>query len=372
MSDGSEIVGRIRRCFSQSLILCFFLAGCFSNARTSEGISVQWNDSIATGLIVPRHLLPAPSDSIRRDLFIHLVHDAARTPVFGEYFLLEDVVIFQPLIPLTRNLSYEVVWKDKSLGMIDIPRASDARVPTVWSVYPSADTVPENLLKLYVHFSQPMKETNPLSYVRLLTNRTDTLRNVFLDLRPALWNREGTVLTLWLDPGRIKRDLQPNQRLGSPLSAGGSYRLVIDDRWPSKEGTPLKNSYDKIFFVMARDNVSPDPRLWKIRAPSAGSLEPLIMEFGETLDALLLEEAIRVAGEDGKNINGTFRTAKEETVLYFVPAEEWQSGHYAVFCETRLEDLAGNNLNRLFDRDITVQFERKQEEAYRMQFTIEN
>ena len=41
----------------------------------------------------------------------------------------------------------------------------------------------------------------------------------FLDLQPELWNAEGTVLTLWLDPGRIKRDLIPNKELGIPLKA---------------------------------------------------------------------------------------------------------------------------------------------------------
>jgi hypothetical protein len=49
--------------------------------------------------------------------------------------------------------------------------------------------------------------------------------------QPNLWNKEATALTHWLDPGRIKRDLQPNQRLGNPLVFGEHCTLVVDRRW---------------------------------------------------------------------------------------------------------------------------------------------
>ena len=38
------------------------------------------------------------------------------------------------------------------------------------------------------------------------------MKSIFLELENELWNPEHTQLTLWLDPGRIKRDLIPNQR----------------------------------------------------------------------------------------------------------------------------------------------------------------
>ena len=62
------------------------------------------------------------------------------------------------------------------------------------------------------HFSQPMQEGVSAEHICLVKGEKDTLKNVFLDLQPELWNHDRTMLTLWLDPGRIKRDLQPNRQ----------------------------------------------------------------------------------------------------------------------------------------------------------------
>ena len=78
--------------------------------------------------------------------------------------------------------------------------------------------MPENLLKIYLRFSHPMREGQSDKYISLIKNGKDTLPDVFLNLQPELWNEDRTVLTVWLDPGRIKRDLQPNLKLGNPLA----------------------------------------------------------------------------------------------------------------------------------------------------------
>jgi hypothetical protein len=44
-----------------------------------------------------------------------------------------------------------------------------------------------------------------------------------------------------------------------------------------------------------------------------------------------------------------------EEKVNFTPAKPWSAGTYKLQIETRLEDLAGNNLGRLFDRDLTTQ-----------------
>lgn len=372
VKGGSNIKHRIRLCASQCLILSFFLAGCFSRVGTSGEISVEWTDSVATALVVPRHLVPSSSDSIRDFLFVRLAAADTGQAILGEYVVSADEIVFEPLSPFTRDLTYEVEWKGEVLDRIHIPPAADARTPSVISVYPSADSLPENLLKIYIHFSQPMMEANPLAYLRLLRNGTDTIRDVFLDLRPALWNRKGTVLTMWLDPGRIKRDLQPNEKLGPPLKEGESYSLMIDAGWPSKEGKQLRKPYAKKFFATHRDEVSPDPRLWRISTPKAGSTDPLRVQLKEALDALLLTEAVSVMSEHGENISGEYSTSNEETMLSFVPDAAWRPGSYQILCEPRLEDLAGNNLDRLFDVDLTKQSKGGENDVYRIPFTIEN
>ena len=65
-----------------------------------------------------------------------------------------------------------------------------------------------------------MQEGQALENITVIKNGKDTIPSIFLDLQPELWNKERTILTLWLDPGRIKRDLQPNKKLGLPLELG--------------------------------------------------------------------------------------------------------------------------------------------------------
>lgn len=38
--------------------------------------------------------------------------------------------------------------------------------------------------------------------------------------------------------------------------------------------------------------------------------------------------------------------------LEFVPDKLWKTGHYLLRVNARLEDLAGNNLNKVLDRDV--------------------
>ncbi|MEX2235860.1 MAG: hypothetical protein WD824_27130 [Cyclobacteriaceae bacterium] len=361
----------IRSGLLPGLILSFCLAACLQKRDIPSAIAIKWDDSVATGFVVPRQLVSTVSDdSVRDGLRIHLVRDTPQPPVLGEYRILNDEVIFQPLIPFTRGLTYEVRFKNQSLATIRIPPVDPARAPELIAIYPTQDTLPENLLKMYLEFSQPMKETDPLSYVRLVRNGRDTMPEVFLDLRPALWNNEGTLLTLWLDPGRIKRDLQPNKSLGAPLLANQTYKLVIDKRWPSKSGALLKRSSDKTFFAGARDNLSPDLALCNISIPRPGTKDPLRIDLPETLDCVLLKEAIDVIDSHAKSVEGKVNITDEETVLLFIPAAEWQRGSYFLRSESRLEDLAGNNLNRLFDRDMTVQQAEIQKDFHKLEFTI--
>jgi hypothetical protein len=340
---------RIRRNPSQILILFLFLLGCVPHSHSETEILIQWKDSVATGLVIPRQL-----STLRAEWQTYLVGGTLDTPMLGAYREVDHVVIFEPLVPLTRGLSYVVRAKGEILDTVHVPVAYLANGPHVVAVYPSADTLPENQLKFYIEFSVPMKESNPLPHVALVMNGIDTVQDIFLDLRPSLWNREGTMLTLWLDPGRIKRDLQPNMRRGTPLNSGGYYQLLIDKGWPSRTGAELKQHYRKDFAVGRRDSISPDTRLWKVTVPEAGSREPLIAVLNEPLDYVLLNEALAVTDGDGRNIDGVVRVLGQEMIVHFIPNNNWVAGRHALVCESRIEDLAGNNLNRLFDQDLTV------------------
>jgi hypothetical protein len=354
-----------------SLIFSFLLTSCSEPGTKDQSLSVQWEANKAIGIVVPLRLLTTvPEDSIEQLLHVHLIKGNSPPPILGKYTRSNDAFVFYPLIPLTRGLKYEVRLADKLLGEIEIPKPESINAPVVLAVYPTRDTVPLNLLKFYVEFSKPMQEGQALEHIILIRNDRDTIPSVFLDLQPELWNNDRTTLTLWLDPGRIKRDLQPNKTMGPPLQAGSHYQLIIQQDWQDIEGTSLPAPVHKNFIVGAPDDQSPDQDKWTIRGPKAGSIDQLQVDFHESLDYVLLKNTFRVVDTDGNPVKGTIHINKQETSLSFQPAASWRSGDYILETESRLEDNAGNNLNRLFDNDLTRAKANEQKDIFKRTFNI--
>ncbi|MEZ4902431.1 MAG: Ig-like domain-containing protein [Spirosomataceae bacterium] len=271
--------------------------------------------------------------------------------LLGDYTLTQEEVIFRPLIPFTHGLSYEILVDNQPIAQIEIPKSP--KIPVLLGIYPSQDTLPENLLKFYLVFSQSMVEGQSLKYIALVNIQGDTLRHTFLDLQPELWNKQRTILTLWIDPGRIKRDLQPNKLLGTPLTHGNQYQLVISNQWPDEMGATLTKNYTKKFVVAMPDLNRPKVDNWQIKTPQKNSKKPLVISLNESLDYILLQNTIEVINNEGNQVEGTISIQEKEKKVYFTPTHPWIRGAYILQIESRLEDLAGNNLNRLFDTDIS-------------------
>jgi len=122
--------------------------------------------------------------------------------------------------------------------------------------------------------------------------------------------------------------------------------------------------------TVQRDSLSPDPSSWTIHPPKSGSNQVLKIELHESLDYILLKNAVRIVDRKGEIVEGTNITIAEETILQFSPFEKWKSGDYTIAVEPRLEDLAGNNLDRLFDNDITRDSSNRHEKIYRISFRV--
>ena len=215
-----------------------------------------------------------------------------------------------------------------------------------------------------------MQEGVSENYVALLNNKGDTLPGTFLNLLPELWNPDRTVLTLWLDPGRIKRHLGPNEEMGNPLKPGEQYTLNIAGEWRSADGNSLPENYRHSFFVGTRDSSSPDPATWKLQLPKSETSDPLTILLNESLDYFLLQETITVQDGSGKILEGIPHVDETGTVVKFTPKNPWKAGLYTIAVAPQLEDLAGNNLERVFDRDLTVQ-SKPVKTNYRRQFRID-
>jgi hypothetical protein len=349
-----------------------FILACSGQKERSTNLDIIWENERATGLIVPSVFLTDVSpDSINNALSIYLSSSESRTAILGDYQHAEDGIVFRPLIPFTSGLTYEVSVAGKTIGKIEIPIPVYSDLPALTAIFPSQDTLPENLLKFYFEFSHPMRDGQALKQITLIKNGGDTVLGTFLDLQPELWNKDYTLLTLWLDPGRIKRDLQPNQRLGVPLEHAASYSLIVRAGWADTRGVMITQDFIKNFFVAARDSIRPDLNRWSLKTPKPDTIDPLVIFFTESLDRVLSGEALRIISADGNLVNGKIELKNEEAILEFTPQSAWDKGTYTIECEGRLEDLAGNNLNRLFDRDITKDVEQPMQEVFAQKFTIQ-
>jgi hypothetical protein len=351
------------------LVVSFLLIGCLEK-KDDQLVAIEWEGRHPRGITIPLKMLPGIAhDSVGQ--LVHIQLATTKTPILGEYSVQEDALLFRPVIAFTRGLKYEVRVSDKLISEIEIPLDSTLTVPEVGCIFPTSDTVPLNLLKIYILFSKPMQEGQSLDKVAVIRNRQDTIPSVFLDLQPELWNKERTILTLWLDPGRIKRDLQPNKAMGSPLQQGASYQILVRKDWRDVEGVALANDYRQNFVVGLRDGISPSTESWTIHAPKPATTQPVKIELKESLDYVLLKNAVRIVDNKGTVINGDIEIGTEEKALIFIPSVAWNAGEYWVEVEARLEDLAGNNLERLFDKDLSKPGKGEQKEVYKRSFHVQ-
>jgi hypothetical protein len=302
-------------------------------------------------------------------LFAVYVDDRAprrgdRPPVLGSYRVTGDRLRFEPRFPLAPGVRYRALFEPSRLphpagtgsaaavGAFTIPKP-DAAPTVVTQVYPSADRLPENLLRFYVHFSAPMSRGEAYDHVRLLDAAGRPVPSPFLEVGEELWDPAGKRFTLLLDPGRIKRGLKPREDLGPVLEAGKKYTLEIDRGWSDAGGNPLRATHRKTFQAVAAAEQSPDPKAWRIQPPPAGTPRGLDVAFPAPLDHALLGRMLRVTDPAGRAIAGTVTVAAGETGWRFTPARPWQPGDYRLVVDPALEDVAGNSVGRPFEVDTT-------------------
>ena len=231
-------------------------------------------------------------------------------------------------------------------------RAAAVEAPRVTAVFPSGERVPANLLKLYVHFSRPMATGEVYRRIRLLDAGGDEVAHPFLELDEELWNRGGTRVTVFFDPGRVKRELRPNAEVGPALVAGETYTIDIDAAWPSADGVPLAGVHRRTLRVEDPDRTSPDPAAWSLTPPLAGTRDPLVLAFPEPLDHALLERLLWIRGPDNVEVDGEVRVGDRERVWSFRPVGSWAAGVHQLVVGSALEDLAGNSVDRLFEVEV--------------------
>jgi hypothetical protein len=290
-------------------------------------------------------------------------------PMLGSYVVSRDTLRFEPRFPPIRGTSYIARYDGVAFNATTGGRAFSRIVSHTWTrasaggtpttsiveVYPTTDSVPMNLLRMYVQFSAPMTVGDGAEkHVRLVDERGTAVDNAFLIAAGGqeLWDGEHTRLTIFFDPGRIKRDLTPHEALGLPLRAGHKYSLIVDSTMHDAQGLSLVRGYTKQFRVGPIDRSLPRAADWRIAAPTAGTRDPVTVDLPEPLDHALLARMLTVTHSVGgveTIVAGRGATSDRDRRWTFTPSEAWPASTCVIKIDTELEDLAGNNMRHLFD-----------------------
>lgn len=265
-------------------------------------------------------------------------------PVMGKLTIQGSEVIFEPRFEIPRTIASRVVINGRTFHFPAELKTTQASTK-VEQVYPTSSQLPANQLKFYIQFSAPMLAGEAWQHLQLLDMNNKPIDLAFLEIDQELWDRDNRRLTVLFDPGRIKRGVTPRDEVGAALEPGKSYTLQISSKWRDENRIPLIASFTKTFKVIAEDRTAIDPAQWKFTAPKSGSVLPLTVHFGESLDAALALRLITLP------IEGHASLGPNEQSWIFSPSQPWQSGCLELSIDTALEDLAGNKVGRPFDVD---------------------
>lgn len=355
-----------------SAVICGMVVAVASKGLAADGPQVRWVDDASGQPVAVEVMGLAPQqiaalqklspESSHWSAVLAVFVDgvgAEVPPILGRYGVEGDRLRFTPQFAFRLGMTYRVEFRAPEGGdaaPLVVRRQTAPRpaaLPTrVVAIYPSAEVLPENHLRFYIHFSAPMSAGQAYSHVRLLTDDGRVVSRAFLEIGEELWDGQFMRLTLLFDPGRVKQGLKPREEFGPVLVAGQRYILRVDRGWQDAYGQPLVADFEKRFVAGPAVERAVDWQKWKIDPPPAGSRDRLVVRFDRPLDRALLLRMITVEGPQGQAVEGAVTLADQERTWLFEPAAAWQAGSHALVVDTALEDSAGNNLQRPFEVDV--------------------
>lgn len=326
-----------------------------------------------------------PSDW--KEVFPVATKESDGITIEGEYEFFNTSVSFTPRFPLVNGVEYSAAFHMDELtnnhNEIYLPKSRSEKLelkfalmpdlveqPAVQAIYPSSNILPENQLKFHIVFETSMTLGEIYKRVKLVNGRGKEIDKAFLILDQELWDNDMKIVTLLLDPGRIKRGLRPNMEMGAALKRNEQYTLVVEPGWKDVNGNVTKNSFKKVFTCVPADRAMPDHDQWEIITPTV-SANPLIIELKENFDFVMLNESFIILDSRGHRVNGRMEIINNESTITFTPDNRWNNEDYTLYINPLLEDLAGNNLNRLFDEDLKTKTNYEEQKVIERSFSVQ-
>jgi len=272
-------------------------------------------------------------------------------PIAGQFkYGTNNTFEFVPNFPFMENTQYVLVRstkKEKIQQHFSLPKKNNVPL-TIEAIYPTSDSLPENLLRMYVVFSHPMKTTGNIENIKLINNKGKEIEGAIFNNVYELWDDSQKQLTVIFDPSRVKTDLIANKELGRALEPNQQFQLQIDTV-EDIYGQKLQQPFIKTFRVIPQDTIAPNTKNWQLITSKHNSKQPLQLVFKTPLDRMSLLTRIKVVDEFKQEVKGKISISNKEMKWQFTPNDVWEKEKYSLLINSRLEDPSGNNLNGLFD-----------------------
>ncbi len=286
----------------------------------------------------------------------HLKTQPTNPPVIGDYDIIEGQIVFIPRFLPDPSLAYIVSFSFETLNKLlgkEVGNgtfketvtftAPSSTNPNILSLSPEQDELPQNILRIYIHFSSPMSFQNPYDFISIIDQEGKEVFEPFVIVPQGLWNIDRTRLTLLFHPGRIKRGVGPNMTEGDILHVGDTYQLKISNKWKGSNGKRLKEAFTKTFTVGDAINEKIDYKNWKL-ATDKGRLT---IKTKHPLDQALAKRMLLIRAKDGTLLNSyvEFNNSYKITVCW----KKHQGKELELVIDPRLEDVCGNTPLNAFD-----------------------
>ena len=252
----------------------------------------------------------------------------------------------EPRFELREGTDYTLRIGDAVEFFVSLP-SEEAATPKLAAFEPSQAVIPENTLRVYLRFSEPMARGQVRDVVRLFDQDGNEVPSPFLTLGPELWDPSQTRVTLLFDPGRIKQGVGPNAEVGAPLIDGNGYRLMVDGDIRSAAGEPLGQDAVISFRVGPAERRPIEPANWQVLVPPAGGNVPISISFERIMDTGAARRLISLRDPQGRLVRGQIETDGGGWSLS--PNTVWIPGKYTLEVDAELEDVSGNTPGVPFD-----------------------
>ncbi len=310
----------------------------------------------APGNVPAGKLSQKDGEKLLRFVLVSETGDANGPAMLGAYEQRGDWLIFTPRFKLAAGERYHATLTTRTntfRAEYRVPANPPTKPTTVAAVYPSTEVLPANLLKLYLHFSKPMREGPAIfDRIKLLDEKGEEVEDPWR--RTELWNEDATRLTLWIHPGRVKEGVNLRDELGPVLEPKRRYTLVLSEKLLDAEGRPLGTAFKKTFRTTDPVRAAVEVKDWKLTAPKSDTAQALEVRFPRPLDRALLGRSLTVRDAQDERVPGKATVGEREQSWTFQPDRPWKAGDYTLTAHENLEDLAGNTLLRPFDLNLKL------------------